>query len=66
MRIVLLRYPVDWLKARNLDDRNVRELRRRFYLTDVRTWNAEEIKTRLKKFDHGDVMIDDKVGFYFF
>uniref|UniRef100_A0A914EQT4 Gamma-butyrobetaine dioxygenase n=1 Tax=Acrobeloides nanus TaxID=290746 RepID=A0A914EQT4_9BILA len=54
------RYPVGWLKARNLDNRNVRELRRRFYLTDVRTWNAEEIKTRLKKFDHGDVMIDDK------
>uniref|UniRef100_A0AC35U4E2 TauD domain-containing protein n=1 Tax=Rhabditophanes sp. KR3021 TaxID=114890 RepID=A0AC35U4E2_9BILA len=53
-------YCSDWLKMRNLNDQVQREWRKSVYLENTKPWNKEEIANRQIRFDHTDVMTNDK------
>ncbi|KIH65966.1 hypothetical protein ANCDUO_03709 [Ancylostoma duodenale] len=54
------RFDSTWLRIRNPSDEKAADHRRRVYLFPERTWGKDEIESRLKKFDHNEVMNDDK------
>jgi hypothetical protein len=53
-------YPATWLKTRNLFSSSIRQHRNNVYLSPGKSWNKKEIEQRLQKFDHNQVMNDDK------
>jgi len=54
------RFDSTWLRFRNPSDQQARMHRRSVYLTDTRTWGAEEIAGRLRRFPFAKVIDDDK------
>ncbi|CAI4230887.1 unnamed protein product [Auanema sp. JU1783] len=57
---IVSRYPSTWLRFRNPSCPSARLNRRLNYLLPETTWSSEDMKKRLKTFNHDDVMYDDK------